>query len=172
MCLVCVYDFNMIVGQCVFFQYLCVHSTHILGGFFDARFSVTAVRVADSALVWDETTDLSYTNWESHDLMSMLSANSCFWIQSNSGLWKPGSCRNRTHGVICKRPRSKHAHTHTHRQTQTDTYRHTHNTDKHRQTHTCTHTDTHTHTTQTHTGTHISEFGQLLSCHILIISYF
>nr|XP_019969148.1 PREDICTED: C-type mannose receptor 2-like [Paralichthys olivaceus] len=51
--------------------------------------------------------EMSYTNWEAHDLaFSFLSPNSCFWIQSNSGLWKPGSCRNRTHGVICKRPRS------------------------------------------------------------------
>lgn len=51
--------------------------------------------------------ELTYTNWEAHDFAaSVLSPNSCFWIQSNSGLWKPGSCRNRTHGVICKLPRS------------------------------------------------------------------
>ena len=59
--------------------------------------------------MWSEDTEMSYTNWEAHNVaFSVLSPNSCFWIQSNSGLWKPGSCRNRTHGVICKTPRSKH----------------------------------------------------------------
>uniref|UniRef100_A0A4W6FIQ0 Mannose receptor C-type 2 n=1 Tax=Lates calcarifer TaxID=8187 RepID=A0A4W6FIQ0_LATCA len=63
--------------------------------------------ISVKGLVWSEDTEMSYTNWEAHDLaFSVLSPNSCFWIQSNSGLWKPGSCRNRTHGVICKRPRS------------------------------------------------------------------
>uniref|UniRef100_A0A3Q3JCG4 Mannose receptor, C type 2 n=1 Tax=Monopterus albus TaxID=43700 RepID=A0A3Q3JCG4_MONAL len=59
------------------------------------------------SLVWSEDTEMSYTNWEAHNVaFSVLSPNSCFWIQSNSGLWKPGSCKNRTHGVICKRPRT------------------------------------------------------------------
>ena len=58
--------------------------------------------------MWLETTEVEFTNWEVQDTnLSMLSANTCFWIQSNTGLWKPGSCKNRTHGVICKRPRSK-----------------------------------------------------------------
>lgn len=55
---------------------------------------------------------MAYSNWETHEVApSVLSPNSCFWIQSNSGLWKPGSCRNRTHGVICKKPRGEHTHT-------------------------------------------------------------
>lgn len=67
------------------------------------------VPAAGRGLVWSEDTEMSYTNWEAHDVaFSVLSPKSCFWIQSNSGLWKPGSCRNRTHGVICKQPRSKH----------------------------------------------------------------
>lgn len=67
------------------------------------------VPAAGRGLVWSEDTEMSYTNWETHDVaFSVLSPNSCFWVQSNSGLWKPGSCRNRTHGVICKQPRSKH----------------------------------------------------------------
>lgn len=67
---------------------------------------------AGRGLVWTEDTEMSYTNWETHDVaFSVLSPNSCFWIQSNSGLWKPGSCRNRTHGVICKQPRSKRTET-------------------------------------------------------------
>lgn len=65
------------------------------------------VRVKGRGLVWSEDTEMSYTNWETHEVaFSVLSVNSCFWIQSNSGMWKPGSCRNRTHGVICKRSRS------------------------------------------------------------------
>ncbi|XP_039901209.1 C-type mannose receptor 2 isoform X2 [Simochromis diagramma] len=65
------------------------------------------VSVKGRGLVWSEGTEMLYTNWEGHDVVSsVLSINSCFWIQSNTGRWKPGSCRNRTHGVICKRPRS------------------------------------------------------------------
>ncbi|KAM8825334.1 C-type mannose receptor 2 [Synchiropus picturatus] len=65
------------------------------------------ISVKGRGLVWSEEREMSYTNWEKHDAaFSVLSPNSCFWIQSNSGLWKPGSCRNRTHGIICKRPRS------------------------------------------------------------------
>ncbi|XP_029014189.1 C-type mannose receptor 2 [Betta splendens] len=64
------------------------------------------ISVKGSGLVWGEDTRMTYINWEAHDAgFSSLSPNSCFWIQSNSGLWKPGSCKNRTHGVICKRPR-------------------------------------------------------------------
>uniref|UniRef100_A0A087XUB2 Mannose receptor C-type 2 n=1 Tax=Poecilia formosa TaxID=48698 RepID=A0A087XUB2_POEFO len=58
-------------------------------------------------LVWNEDTEMSFTNWETRKVaFSMLSINSCFLIQSNSGRWTPDSCRNRTHGVICKRPRT------------------------------------------------------------------
>ncbi|KAM3864043.1 C-type mannose receptor 2 [Diretmus argenteus] len=64
------------------------------------------ITLKGSSLVWSEDVEMSYTNWEMQDtVFSMLSANTCFWIQSNTGLWKPGSCKNRTHGVICKRPR-------------------------------------------------------------------
>lgn len=60
------------------------------------------------SLQWPDTSVVEYTNWEQQDgNLSMLSANSCFWVQSNTGLWKPGSCKNRTHGVICKRPRGR-----------------------------------------------------------------
>ncbi|KAL0992746.1 hypothetical protein UPYG_G00097860 [Umbra pygmaea] len=59
------------------------------------------------SLMWTESVEVEFTNWEVQDTnLSMLSPNSCFWIQSNTGLWKPGSCKNRTHGVICKRPRN------------------------------------------------------------------
>ncbi|XP_076853301.1 C-type mannose receptor 2 [Brachyhypopomus gauderio] len=58
------------------------------------------------SLQWLDSSSVEYTNWEQQDAnLNMLSANSCFWVQSNTGLWKPGSCKNRTHGVICKRPR-------------------------------------------------------------------
>uniref|UniRef100_A0A6Q2XGH6 Mannose receptor, C type 2 n=1 Tax=Esox lucius TaxID=8010 RepID=A0A6Q2XGH6_ESOLU len=59
------------------------------------------------SLMWSENADVEFTNWGVQDTnLSMLSPNTCFWIQSNTGLWKPGSCKNRTHGVICKRPRN------------------------------------------------------------------
>lgn len=58
--------------------------------------------------MWSESAEVKFTNWEVQGTnLSMLFPNTCFWIQSNTGLWKPGSCKNRTHGVICKRPRSK-----------------------------------------------------------------
>ncbi|KAL4659299.1 C-type mannose receptor 2-like [Arapaima gigas] len=65
-----------------------------------------SVNPKGGSLTWLGNEEVEYTNWEGRDAnLSMLSANTCFWIQSNTGLWKPGSCRNRTHGVICKRPR-------------------------------------------------------------------
>ncbi|XP_017310429.1 C-type mannose receptor 2 isoform X1 [Ictalurus punctatus] len=65
---------------------------------------------AGGSLQWPDSSVVEYTNWEQQDgNLSMLSANSCFWVQSNTGLWKPGSCKNRTHGVICKRPRGLEA---------------------------------------------------------------
>lgn len=76
------------------------------------RFERACPRVpaAGRGLVWSEDEEMSYSNWETHEVaLSVLSPNSCFWIQSNSGLWRPGSCRNRTHGVICKKPRGEHA---------------------------------------------------------------
>nr|XP_055050355.1 C-type mannose receptor 2 isoform X2 [Misgurnus anguillicaudatus] len=58
------------------------------------------------SLEWSDSTAVDYINWEQQDAnLSMLSANSCFWVQSSTGLWRPGSCKNRTQGVICKRPR-------------------------------------------------------------------
>ncbi|KAM4717477.1 C-type mannose receptor 2 [Anableps anableps] len=64
------------------------------------------ISMKERRLVWNEDTEMSFTNWEARNVaFSVLSINSCFWIQSNSGRWKPGSCRNLTHGVICKRPR-------------------------------------------------------------------
>ncbi|XP_073350698.1 C-type mannose receptor 2 [Pagrus major] len=82
-------------------------SEHIQGYAEQAHGAWLGISVKGRGLVWSEDTEMSYTNWEAHDVaFSVLSPNSCFWIQSNSGLWKPGSCRNRTHGVICKQPRS------------------------------------------------------------------
>uniref|UniRef100_A0A4W5PZF5 Mannose receptor C-type 2 n=1 Tax=Hucho hucho TaxID=62062 RepID=A0A4W5PZF5_9TELE len=63
------------------------------------------------SLVWSESAEVNFTNWEVQGTnLSMLFPNTCFWIQSNTGLWKPGSCKNRTHGVICKRPRTEEDH--------------------------------------------------------------
>ncbi|RXN12787.1 C-type mannose receptor 2-like protein [Labeo rohita] len=67
----------------------------------------------EGSLEWSDSQGVDYSNWEQQDAnLSMLSANSCFWVQSNTGLWRPGSCKNRTHGVICKRPRAEVDHLH------------------------------------------------------------
>ncbi|XP_034045841.1 C-type mannose receptor 2 [Thalassophryne amazonica] len=80
---------------------------HIQSNADQANGAWLGINIKGRGLVWSEDVEMSYTNWEAQDVaFSVLSPNSCFWIQSNTGLWKPGSCRNRTHGVICKRHRS------------------------------------------------------------------
>lgn len=57
-------------------------------------------------LVWQDNTAVNYSNWGPPGLgPSMLSHNSCYWIQSSSGLWRPGACTNISMGVVCKLPR-------------------------------------------------------------------
>lgn len=59
-------------------------------------------------LVWQDNTAVNYSNWGPPGLgPSMLSHNSCYWIQSSSGLWRPGACTNITMGVVCKLPRGE-----------------------------------------------------------------
>uniref|UniRef100_A0A8B9EAP9 C-type mannose receptor 2 n=1 Tax=Anser cygnoides TaxID=8845 RepID=A0A8B9EAP9_ANSCY len=54
-------------------------------------------------LVWHDNTAVNYSNWGQHDTgPSMLSQNSCYWIQSSNGVWRLGSCTNVTMGVIWK----------------------------------------------------------------------
>ncbi|CAJ1076237.1 C-type mannose receptor 2 [Xyrichtys novacula] len=80
---------------------------HIQSNAEQAHGAWLGMSVKGRGLVWSEDTEVTYENWEARELAaSVLSPNSCFWILSNSGLWKPGSCRNRTHGVICKQPRT------------------------------------------------------------------
>lgn len=51
---------------------------------------------------------MNYSNWGPPGLgPSMLSHNSCYWIQSSSGLWRPGACTNITMGVVCKLARGE-----------------------------------------------------------------
>lgn len=51
---------------------------------------------------------MNYSNWGPPGLgPSMLSHNSCYWIQSSSGQWRPGACTNITMGVVCKLPRGE-----------------------------------------------------------------
>lgn len=55
---------------------------------------------------------MNYSNWGPPGLgPSMLSHNSCYWIQSSSGLWRPGACTNVTMGVVCKLPRGERPQT-------------------------------------------------------------
>ncbi|XP_039204111.1 C-type mannose receptor 2 isoform X1 [Crotalus tigris] len=59
-------------------------------------------------LVWHDSTAVNYSNWGQHDTgPSMISPNSCYWIQSSNGVWRLGSCSNVTMGVICKTTRVK-----------------------------------------------------------------
>uniref|UniRef100_K7FQV1 C-type mannose receptor 2 n=1 Tax=Pelodiscus sinensis TaxID=13735 RepID=K7FQV1_PELSI len=59
-------------------------------------------------LVWHDNTAMNYSNWGQHDTgPSMLSQNSCYWIQGSTGVWHLGSCSNVTMGVICKIPRGE-----------------------------------------------------------------
>uniref|UniRef100_A0A670J2B1 C-type mannose receptor 2 n=1 Tax=Podarcis muralis TaxID=64176 RepID=A0A670J2B1_PODMU len=54
-------------------------------------------------LVWHDNMAVNYSNWGQDDTgPSMLSQNSCYWIQSSNGVWHLGSCSNVTMGVICK----------------------------------------------------------------------
>ncbi|KAM4622511.1 C-type mannose receptor 2 [Discoglossus pictus] len=60
------------------------------------------------ALIWNDNTPVNYTNWGQQDTgPSLLSPNSCYWIQGNNGVWSLGSCTNITMGVICKIPREQ-----------------------------------------------------------------
>uniref|UniRef100_H3A816 C-type mannose receptor 2 n=1 Tax=Latimeria chalumnae TaxID=7897 RepID=H3A816_LATCH len=57
-------------------------------------------------LVWPDETAVNYSNWGQYDTNpSMLSPNTCFWVQGNNGAWGLGSCNNATMGIICKLPR-------------------------------------------------------------------
>uniref|UniRef100_A0A670J1X4 C-type mannose receptor 2 n=1 Tax=Podarcis muralis TaxID=64176 RepID=A0A670J1X4_PODMU len=59
-------------------------------------------------LVWHDNMAVNYSNWGQDDTgPSMLSQNSCYWIQSSNGVWHLGSCSNVTMGVICKTARGK-----------------------------------------------------------------
>lgn len=65
-------------------------------------------RFPGGTLVWHDNTAVNYSNWGQHDTgPSMLSQNSCYWIQSSNGVWRLGSCTNVTMGVICKIPRGR-----------------------------------------------------------------
>ncbi|XP_061444611.1 C-type mannose receptor 2 isoform X2 [Rhineura floridana] len=62
-------------------------------------------------LVWHDNMAVNYSNWGQHDTgPSMLSQNSCYWIQSSNGVWHLGSCSNVTMGVICKAARVEESH--------------------------------------------------------------
>ncbi|XP_007433605.1 C-type mannose receptor 2 [Python bivittatus] len=57
-------------------------------------------------LVWHDSIAVNYSNWGQHDTgPSMISPNSCYWIQSSNGVWRLGSCSNVSMGVICKTAR-------------------------------------------------------------------
>lgn len=73
-----------------------------------APHSLSAFFPTGGTLVWQDNTAVNYSNWGPPGLgPSMLSHNSCYWIQSSNGLWRPGACANTTMGVVCKLPRGE-----------------------------------------------------------------
>ncbi|XP_041029396.1 C-type mannose receptor 2 isoform X1 [Carcharodon carcharias] len=58
------------------------------------------------SLVWPDKTILNYSNW-AHETenMSLMSPNTCYWINSNTGIWGIGPCTSFTLGIVCKTPR-------------------------------------------------------------------
>ncbi|XP_053309219.1 C-type mannose receptor 2 isoform X2 [Spea bombifrons] len=63
-----------------------------------------------ASLLWNDNTPVNYSNWGQQDSgPSLLSPNSCYWIQGSNGLWNLGSCTNVSMGVICKLSRAQEA---------------------------------------------------------------
>ncbi|KAG8446993.1 hypothetical protein GDO86_014439 [Hymenochirus boettgeri] len=61
-------------------------------------------------LVWNDNSPVNFSNWGQQDAgPSLLSPNSCYWVQGTNGVWSLGSCTNITMGVICKMSRAEEA---------------------------------------------------------------
>ncbi|XP_068118077.1 C-type mannose receptor 2 isoform X2 [Hyperolius riggenbachi] len=59
--------------------------------------------IKESSLLWNDNTPVNYSNWGQQDSgPSLLSPNSCYWIEGSNGVWSLGSCTNISKGVICK----------------------------------------------------------------------
>ncbi|OCT62260.1 C-type mannose receptor 2 isoform X2 [Xenopus laevis] len=59
-------------------------------------------------LVWNDNSPVNYSNWGQQDGgPSLLSPNSCYWVQGSNGVWNLGSCNNNSMGVICKLSRAE-----------------------------------------------------------------
>uniref|UniRef100_A0A8C5WA99 Mannose receptor C-type 2 n=1 Tax=Leptobrachium leishanense TaxID=445787 RepID=A0A8C5WA99_9ANUR len=61
-----------------------------------------------AALLWNDNSLVNYSNWGQQDSgHSLISPNSCYWIQGSNGVWNLGSCTNISMGVICKLSRTQ-----------------------------------------------------------------
>ncbi|KAM5136029.1 C-type mannose receptor 2 [Mantella aurantiaca] len=64
--------------------------------------------IKEGSLLWNDNTPVNYSNWGQQDSgPSLLSPNSCYWIEGSSGVWSLGSCTNIRKGVICKLSRAE-----------------------------------------------------------------
>ncbi|XP_063816089.1 C-type mannose receptor 2 [Pseudophryne corroboree] len=66
--------------------------------------------IKEGSLLWNDNTPVNYSNWGQHDSgPSLLSPNSCYWIEGSNGVWSLGSCTNISKSVICKLSRVEEA---------------------------------------------------------------
>ncbi|KAM3922534.1 C-type mannose receptor 2 isoform 1-T1 [Leptodactylus fuscus] len=79
-------------------EHLQTYESQSKGAWLGMSFSIK-----EASLVWNDNTPVNYSNWGQQDSgPSLLSPNSCYWIEGSNGVWSLGSCTNITKGVICK----------------------------------------------------------------------
>lgn len=84
-------------------EHLQTYETQSKGAWLGMSFSIK-----EGSLVWHDNTPVNYSNWGQHDSgPSLLSPNSCYWIEGSNGVWSLGSCTNISKGVICKLSRAE-----------------------------------------------------------------
>ncbi|KAM4692595.1 C-type mannose receptor 2 [Rhinophrynus dorsalis] len=86
-------------------EHLQTYESQIKGAWLGMSFNAK-----EGGLVWNDNTPVNYSNWGQQDSgPSLLSPNSCYWVQGNNGVWNLGSCTNISMGVICKLSRVEDA---------------------------------------------------------------
>ncbi|XP_069808937.1 C-type mannose receptor 2 isoform X1 [Dendropsophus ebraccatus] len=86
-------------------EHLQTYETQAKGAWLGMSFSVR-----EGSLLWNDNTPVNYSNWGQQDSgPSLLSPNSCYWIEGSNGVWSLGSCTNISKGVICKVSRVEEA---------------------------------------------------------------
>ncbi|XP_073463770.1 C-type mannose receptor 2 [Aquarana catesbeiana] len=79
-------------------EHLQTYESQTQGAWLGMSFSIK-----EGSLLWNDNTPVNYSNWGQQDSgPSLLSPNSCYWIEGSNGVWGLGSCTNIRKGVICK----------------------------------------------------------------------